>query len=253
MAEPACSTSIVFSHAFQPIVDIDEGKIVSYEALLRGKNQESPLTVFSQVDKQHFMDFDQQSREQGIALAASLGLSCCLSLNFTPGEILFAHGAYVERTIRVAEQHNIHAHQLIIEITESEAIQDVRLLSEIINKLRRSGIVVSIDDFGAGHAGLSLLADIQPDQVKIDMHLIRNVNNNGPRQTIVKAINNICLDLGIEVLAEGVESQEEFTFLERAGISLFQGWFIAKPAFESLPLTFDLAPNNSSRAILPLS
>lgn len=242
MSTPASLSNIDFSHAFQPIVDIDEGKIISYEVLVRGPNQESPATVFSQVAKQHFMDFDQLIRERGIAQAASLGLSCCLSLNFTPGEILFAHGAYVERTISVAEQHNIHAHQLIIEITESEAILDLPLLAEIINKLRRSGIAISIDDFGSGYAGLSLLADIQPDQVKIDIHLIKNVNKNGPRQTIVKAINNICLDLGIDVLAEGVESHEEFLFLERAGISLYQGWFIARPAFESLPLTFDLNP-----------
>lgn len=242
MSTPANLSSIEFSHAFQPIVDIDEGKIVSYEVLLRGLNQESPAIVFSQIDKQHFMDFDQLSREKGIARAASLGLSCCLSLNFTPREILFAHGSYVERTISFAEQHNIHAHQLIIEITESEAIQDVQLLAEIINKLRRNGIAISIDDFGAGYAGLSLLADIQPDQVKIDMHLIRNINKDGPRQTIVKAINNICLDLGIDVLAEGVESHAEFLFLERIGISLYQGWFIARPAFEALPLTFDLSP-----------
>ena len=152
------------------------------------------------------MCYSLRSPERGIALAASLGLSCCLSLNFTPGEILFAYGAYVERTIHVASQYNINARQLIIEITESEAIEDITLLSDIINKLRRSGIAISIDDFGAGYAGLSLLADIQPDQVKIDIHLIRNVNQDGRRQTIVKAINNICLDLGIDVLAEGVES-----------------------------------------------
>lgn len=242
MSTPASLSNIDFSHAFQPIVDIDEGKIISYEVLVRGPNQESPETVFSQVAKQHFMDFDQLIRERGIAQAASLGLSCCLSLNFTPGEILFAHGAYVERTISFAGQHNIHAHQLIIEITESEAIPDLPLLAEIINKLRCSGIAISIDDFGSGYAGLSLLADIQPDQVKIDMHLIRNVNKDGPRQTIVKAINNICLDLGIDVLAEGVESHEEFLFLERSGISLYQGWFIARPAFEALPLTFDFNP-----------
>lgn len=230
-----------FSHAFQPIVDIDEKKIVSYEVLLRGKNQDPPATVFNKVNKSGLMDFDQVSREKAITLATSLGLDCCLSFNFTPQQILFNNGHYIERTIHYATKHKLKTDQLIVEITENEVIQDMQLFRDTLNMLRRSGVTISIDDFGSGHAGLNLLADIQPDQVKIDMHLIRNIGRDGPRQSIVKAINSICLDLGIDVLAEGVETLEEFLFLERLGISLYQGYFIARPEFETLPKTFHLA------------
>lgn len=236
------SANVGFSHAFQPIVDIDEQRIVSYEVLLRGKNQEPPATVFGRVDKADLMDFDQISREKAIALAASLGLDCCLSLNFTPRQILFKNGHYVERTISYAIKHNIQSDRLIVEITESEVIQDIQVFKDILNMLRRAGVAVSIDDFGSGHAGLNLLADIQPDQIKIDMHLIRNIGHDGPRQSIVNAIKNICLDLGIDVLAEGIETREEYLFLAQAGISLYQGYFFARPEFETLPDTFHWVP-----------
>lgn len=234
MTRPDQMTHIDFSHAFQPIIDIDCQKIVAYEVLLRGRNQEPPGHVFRQVKKKYMMAFDQLSREKAIASAATMGLNCSLSLNFPPHQILFDGGYYVKRTIECAKQHSIHPHQLIIEITESEVVHDTDTMACVLDMLRSAGISVSIDDFGAGHAGLSLLADIQPDLVKIDMHLIRGIGRHGPRQSIVTAINNICLDLGIDVLAEGVETNEEFRFLERIGIPLYQGNYFARPAFEKL-------------------
>lgn len=101
--------------------------------------------------------------------------------------------------------------------------------------LCRSGTVIAIDDFGAGYSGLNLLADIQPDWIKLDMYLLRNIEQHGARQSIVKAICSVCLDLGIDVLAEGVETLEELRFLEKLDISLYQGYFFAKPGFETLP------------------
>ncbi|RVU81749.1 EAL domain-containing protein [Leucothrix sargassi] len=229
------SSNLAFSHAFQPIIDIQSNEITSYEVLLRGPNQEPPTVVFNQIHQDAFIAFDQISREKAISLASDLGLTCCLSLNFTPAGILFNNGEYLIQTINFAKRSGIDPKQLIIEITEGEAIKDIHAFAEVLNKLRRVGATISIDDFGAGHSGLSLLADIQPDQVKIDMNLIRNIDTNGPRQAIVKGIKNICFDLGIDTLAEGVETLEEFDFLKTQGISLFQGHLFSPPVFESLP------------------
>jgi EAL domain-containing protein (putative c-di-GMP-specific phosphodiesterase class I) len=94
---------------------------------------------------------------------------------------------------------------------------------------------VAIDDFGAGYSGLNLLADFQPDQIKLDMKLVRGIERHGPRQAIVRAIDQACQDLGIDVIAEGVETVEEYAWLANQGIKLFQGYLFAKPAFESFP------------------
>jgi len=103
---------------------------------------------------------------------------------------------------------------------------------------RGLGLLMAIDDFGAGYSGLNLLADFQPDQIKLDMKLIRGIEWHGPRQAIVRAINQICLDLGIDVIAEGVETELEYAWLASQGIHLFQGYLFAKPGFESFPKVY---------------
>ena len=226
---------IEYSHAFQPIIDIGAGKVVSYEVSLRGKNNEPPGFIFGQLPTESLMEFDQASRERAIKLASTLGLECSLNLNFTPGSILFEGGKYVEDTVAISQNQGIDAKQLIIEITESEAIYTTDELLNVINKLRRTGVTIAIDDFGAGYAGLNLLADMQPDLIKLDMHLLRNIDRYGARQSIVRAISDVCLDLGIDVLAEGVETEEEFGFLNKLGVSLYQGYLFAKPGFECFP------------------
>jgi EAL domain-containing protein (putative c-di-GMP-specific phosphodiesterase class I) len=94
---------------------------------------------------------------------------------------------------------------------------------------------VAIDDFGAGYSGLNLLAEFQPDQVKLDMKLITGIERHGPRQAIVRAISQICSDLGIDIVAEGIETEDEYAWLASQGIRLFQGYLFAKPGFESFP------------------
>lgn len=229
------SINVEYSHAFQPIVDIQDRRVVSYEVLLRGKNDEPPGVIFGKISKQHFMAFDQASRERAIKLAASLGLKSSLNLNFTPGSVLFENGKYVESTVAFAKTQGLEVNQVILEITESEIINKPNELVNVLNKLRRKGVAIAIDDFGAGYAGLNLLSDMQPDLIKLDMHLIRDIDKNGPRQSIVRAISSVCLDLGIDVLAEGVETKEEFGFLKQQGIALYQGYLFAKPGFECLP------------------
>ena len=98
--------------------------------------------------------------------------------------------------------------------------------------------ISAIDDFGAGYSGLNLLADFQPESIKIDMSLIRGINVHGPRQAIVRGIIRTCSDLGIDIVAEGIESEHEWRWCAAEGIQFFQGYFFAKPGFEFLPLAF---------------
>ncbi|PWQ95682.1 EAL domain-containing protein [Leucothrix arctica] len=243
---------IDFSHAFQPIIDINKGDIVSYEVLLRGKSHEAPWVVFNKVEKQDLPLFDQYNREKAIALASRLGLDRSINLNFLPRDILADEGSCLIKTIEACRRHGFNSKQLTIEITESEFVENYDALSNILNNVRRENIVIAIDDFGAGYAGLNLLASIQPDLIKVDMSLLRHINENGPRQAIVRAMSRVCLDLGIDVLAEGVETEEEFDWLRSIDISLYQGFLFAKPVFESLPTVDDLKfkiPTNSFTSV----
>jgi EAL domain-containing protein (putative c-di-GMP-specific phosphodiesterase class I) len=96
-------------------------------------------------------------------------------------------------------------------------------------------MLTAIDDFGAGHSGLNMLADFQPDVVKIDMALIRNIDQDRVRRSIAKAIVQLCNDLNMSVIAEGVETLPEALVMRGLGVRLFQGYLFAKPALEQLP------------------
>jgi EAL domain-containing protein (putative c-di-GMP-specific phosphodiesterase class I) len=116
-----------------------------------------------------------------------------------------------------------------------EPSRDIGHLQNIFNEYKRHGMITAIDDFGAGHSGLNMLADFQPDVLKIDMALTRAINTDAVRYEIARAIIGLCKTLHISVIAEGVETIEEAVTLRELGVRLFQGYLFAKPAVEQLP------------------
>jgi blue light- and temperature-responsive anti-repressor len=223
-----------FSYAFQPIVDVDKREVFSYEALIRGPAIEPAFQVLNRVPANRRYQFDRDSRVAAIDLAAALGLPCHLNLNFLP-QGLYVSADSISSTLDAAVRNHIPVDRIILEVTEGEVIADHANFAEQLNEYRRLGLKVAIDDFGAGYSGLNLLADFQPDQVKIDMNLVRGIERHGPRQAIVRAVAQACSDLGIDVIAEGVETWEEYLWFVDQGVSLFQGYLFARPGFECLP------------------
>jgi EAL domain-containing protein (putative c-di-GMP-specific phosphodiesterase class I) len=221
------------SFAFQPIVDIELQNVFAYEALVRGRSNEPAASVFAALQSSELHVFDRAARVQAIALAASLGLNTGLSLNFLPQALETLPDA-ISSTIDAARKAGVSERKIFLEVTEGELIRDVTGFSRTVNQYRTSGIHLAIDDFGAGQSGLNLLADFQPDVIKIDMHLVRNIDTNGPRQAIVRAVIQVCDDLGIEVIAEGVETTPEYRWFKLAGVRLFQGYLFGRPEFECL-------------------
>lgn len=223
-----------FTFAFQPIVDTEAREVISYEALLRGPGNESAYQILSQIPAASMFAFDLKARVQAIGLAMRLGITCNLNLNFLPRS-LGSSAASILSTLDAARRVNLPVKRIVLEVVEGEIIDDTSHFTELINEYRGLGLHMAIDDFGAGYSGLNLLADFQPDQVKLDMKLIRGIERHGARQAIVRAINQLCLDLGIDVIAEGVETEPEYAWLASQGIHLYQGYLFAKPAFESFP------------------
>ena len=125
--------------------------------------------------------------------------------------------------------------RIMFEFTENERMTDVTHVQRIITEYRKHGFATALDDFGAGYAGLNLLASFQPDFIKLDMELIRGIATSPARQTIVSGVIMMARQLGVAVIAEGVETEAELMALRAAGIQLFQGYLFAKPAVARLP------------------
>ena len=138
-------------------------------------------------------------------------------------------------TLAAAHKVGFPPERLIFEMTEAEQIRDPQHALSIVRDYQKRGFLTAIDDFGAGYSGLNLLADYQPQLVKLDMALVRDIDSNRARQAIVGGVLGTCAVLGVQVVAEGIETRAEYDQLRRMGITLFQGYLIARPAVEALP------------------
>ena len=224
-----------FTMAFQPIINCNTNQIYGYEALVRGLNNESAFSVISKVNDENRYLFDQLCRVKAIALPSKLKLESMLSINFLPNAI-YKPERCIRTTLDAAKRFNFPADRIMFEFTEVEKVEDSDFIKSIIEYYNKIGFTTAIDDFGSGYAGLGLLADFQTNIVKLDMELIRNIDTDHVRQSIVKNCLNMFRDLNITPLAEGIETMEEFICLRDFGFELMQGYLFAKPAFESLPL-----------------
>lgn len=223
-----------FSFAFQPIIDTRTGRACSHEALVRGLNNEPAFRVIEQYTGKRLAPFDSACRARALEVAVRIGMTTSLNLNFLPSAALGA-GAGLTSTVDTCNRLGFSLDRIIIEATEVEAINDQARFARTIREFRREGIRFAIDDFGSGYAGLTLLAEFQPDSVKLDMALVRGIQSDGPRQAIARAVAQVCTDLGIDLIVEGVETMEEFRWFADIGVHLYQGYLFAKPAFEAIP------------------
>jgi EAL domain-containing protein (putative c-di-GMP-specific phosphodiesterase class I) len=201
--------------------------------------------VLSQVTPDNLYAFDQQCRVRAIEGAVEAGIlaaGALLSINFLP-KAVYSPAACIQLTLRTAAATGFPTERLIFEFTENEQMTDPGHVRSIIETYRRMGFGTALDDFGAGYAGLSLLADFQPDAIKLDMALVRGIDPSLPRRMIVGSVKRLCDEMDIRVVAEGVETEAEARALEAIGIRYMQGYLFARPAFEALPpITLDPPP-----------
>lgn len=228
---------VPFSMAFQPIVNVESGAIFAHEALVRGLAGEGAGAVLSQIDDTNRYAFDQQCRVKAIELAARLFRrqeETALSINFLPNAV-YEPNACIRLTLAAAARTQFPAKNIIFEFTENEELDTAHVLN-ILRTYRQLGFRTAIDDFGAGHAGLLLLAKFQPDIAKLDMDLIRGIDDDGARRTIVGHTVRMLVDLGVTPVCEGIETEGEARVLRELGVTLMQGYYFARPSFEALSL-----------------
>ncbi|RYY47389.1 MAG: EAL domain-containing protein [Sphingomonadales bacterium] len=224
--------------AFQPIMDVATNTPFAYEALVRGPSGESAASVLAKVSDANRYAFDQQCRVKAIEVAAKAGLietGARLSINFLPNAV-YSPAACIQLTLKTAKAVGFPTDRLIFEFTENEEMVDPDHVARIIETYRKMGFGTALDDFGAGHAGLNLLARFQPDIIKLDMELIRGLDASLPRRMIVEGVVRMCAALSVTVIAEGIETEGELEALRAMGVRYIQGFYFAKPAFEALPV-----------------
>lgn len=223
------------SFAFQPIVDPLGMEILSLEALMRTPDGGSAQAYFEGRPQHEIYEHDLKSKAQAFAMAKALGIeSMKLSINLLPMSLVMVPNAVAYLLTEIHAQ-GLVPEQIVVEVTEDEAISRLEEFEIAIKQLKAAGISLAIDDFGAGSAGLLLLARFQPDIIKVDRNILCDVHKSGAKQAIVQAIIKCCASLEISVIAEGIEKPEEWMWLESAGIYQFQGFLFARPKLNGVP------------------
>ncbi|MCS3431974.1 diguanylate phosphodiesterase [Klebsiella sp. BIGb0407] len=224
----------ICTFAFQPIVEPMSGKVSSFEALIRSPEGKSPEELFASVPPESLYTFDLETKAIALQQAGQiLRTDEKISINLFPGSLYTIPGS-VALLVEHIKQANLRPDQVIIEVLETELITRMEDFHNSLKDIRAAGIGIAIDDFGSGYSRLSLLSKFQPDKIKLDRALIVDIHKNGIKQAMIAAIVKYCEDMGIKLVAEGVEKLEEWCWLQSIGVRLFQGYLFARPCLNGI-------------------
>lgn len=220
---------------FQPVVRAsDPDDIFTYECLLRGLDREGALVdperMFEVARRSGLLlNLDRTACTKAIWEASALDLEN-ISINFDPASIY--NPAYcLGSTMEDIERSGLVPEQVIFEVSESEAFKDYKHLQHVLSFYRASGIRIALDDLGSGHNSLMLLDALRPDFAKLDMALVPHVDRDPYHAAIACRLLELAKDLDVTVVAERVETEEQWRWLAANGVDFAQGYFFARPAF----------------------
>lgn len=224
---------------FHPIVDPGTNEIYGYEALTRGLDNQGgiiPPTKLFQMAKDMDLLFylDRLCRETIIQRASEAGITKKIFINFIPTSI-YDPEKCLKSTDEAIMKSGINPQQVVFEVVETEQIKDFDHLNYILDYYKRKGYSTALDDIGSGYSSISSLLALNPDYMKIDMALVRNIHKEIEKQIIIQEYINVARLKGIQVLAEGIEHIDELMYLKELGIDLVQGYYFAKPSPTPLP------------------
>ncbi|MCT2536197.1 EAL domain-containing protein [Aquibacillus koreensis] len=233
------SSGNFISH-FQPILNLKDSSIYGYESLLRSGDEHfniSPGQLFQVAQSTGlFSLLDQKARETAVqSRVNNIQEGVKSFINFLPSTI-YNPDFCLRHTFSVVEKYNVNPEDLVFEVVETEKITDVDYLKKILNTYKRSGMKVALDDVGSGFATLEMLQLLQPDYVKIDRQYISYCDQDSEKQQFLQNVMHIANSMGIKVLAEGIEREEELAYCRSIRVDLAQGYFIGKPAPKPLQM-----------------
>ncbi len=217
---------------FQPIISLTQKKIMGYEALIRGPSDSplhSPFNLFTTAEQFNLSTrLEFLCREITIQRYADLDIKEKLFINASPLVLLqpeFKKG----ETLRLLDRYGVNPRSVIIELTEHKPADNYEIMRASAKHYRSMGFEIALDDLGAGYSGLRLWAELLPEYVKIDKHFIHGLHDDTVKLNFVRSIQSMAVSLNCSVIAEGIETEDEFKAIEKIGIAHAQGFYFARP------------------------
>lgn len=220
---------------YQPQVNIASGAVTGVEALVRWKHSRDGLVFpdqFIATAEEHGLidelaDVVLTAALHQARLWQDLGLTLHMSVNISMDNLVLLD--FPDLVKAAVANAGISMNMLVLEVTESRLMKDPRAALDILTRLRMRKVGLSIDDFGTGHSSLNQLRDIPFDELKLDRGFVHNACNNPALRAIVEASIGMARQLGMKVVAEGVENEDDWNYLRQTPCDLAQGYFIARP------------------------
>jgi EAL domain-containing protein (putative c-di-GMP-specific phosphodiesterase class I) len=231
MIRKAIENSKIISY-FQPIVDIETQKIVKYESLVRLIDESDRV-----VSPAFFLDTakksDQYAQITSIVLEHSFSIlkSCecdsMISINLSALDIEQADTR--RKVLSYLDRYRQYTHRVVFELLEDESVNDFDIVKNFIEDVKTYGVKIAIDDFGAGYSNYERLLDYEPDILKIDGCLIRDIETSSYSQSAVKSIVSFAKEQKLQTIAEYIENEAIFTIVKNLGVDFAQGYYFGKP------------------------
>lgn len=222
----------LLSVVFQPIIDNTKSDIFGYEALIRGPIRtelHSPVALFEEAKSQgRLVELEFLCRKLSIIKFKELNLPGKLFLNASP-DTLFQPDFQSGQTLKLLNKIGLPPCRVVIELTEHSPLENYDQVRSALKHYKDMGFELAMDDLGSGYSGLRMWYELRPDFVKIDRHFMCNIHDDKVKQQFVLSIKNIANELSCKVIAEGIEKEEEFRFIESIALPFSQGFYFSRP------------------------
>jgi EAL domain-containing protein (putative c-di-GMP-specific phosphodiesterase class I) len=234
---------------FQPIVDLKHGGVHGFEALSRGPagtQQHSPLNLFEAANETDLVfQLDRHCRRQALRTASRLPSPHRLFINVVPAS-MYDPDFKGASLITLLEGLGLSPARIVLEVSEKYAIRNYALFVEAMETFKQLGFSIAVDDIGAGHSGLENIAHLNPRYLKFDMDLVRDIDKKPIKHEMARALKTFADKMDSQIIAEGIETDEEQSACQELGLHYGQGYRIARPApLESFSLEAATAPSSA--------
>ncbi len=222
---------------FQPIAQLGDGAVFAHEALIRtppGCVWGSPDKLFAAARVEGVeIDLEIECVRLAMLAWAQSGASGKLFLNLSARALVTALAQRdIESILTLSQRSGIAPQGVVIELTEHERIDDFESLAAAVRRLRRHGASIALDDFGDGRSSLRLWSELMPEIVKIDKYFSHDLGNRPEKLQTLRALQQISMTLGSQLVAEGIETADELRLVRDLGIKFGQGWYLGRPALQ---------------------
>jgi EAL domain-containing protein (putative c-di-GMP-specific phosphodiesterase class I) len=221
-------------NVFQPIVLADDpDKVLGFECLLRARDPEgetiNPGKIFQTAQRSDLLfQLDREARIQAVQNGSRFPVNRKIFINFMPTSI-YDPEYCLQTTMEAVKEYQVRKEQIVFEVVETEEVNDQENLVNILNHYREEGVNVALDDFGAGYSSLSMLEELKPNYIKLDLGLIQSVTEDELSADLAEKIIEMAHNNGITTLAKGIEDEKHYQWFRKRNVDYLQGFYFGKP------------------------